>query len=277
MVEALYLARILEAGFGLLSTTVGIVVLLVALRIGPTLTLSSNRRVMYIFVFTAILVVTAELVGVLEAFLTPSTFADVAEEFAELIAISSGAFALYLIHRGEQEEISALRRSANVDELTNLSSRSFFRRAATRRVELSINNDLPLVCVVLDVDDFKLYNDRYGHEAGDKALRCVGRVLRKSARADDLVARYGGEEFVLLMSGEIEEAVEVAERIREEIERKCAPKSEASLSRTLTVSLGLASLSEDTQTLVQLIEAADKEMYSAKRGGKNRVSFSVRP
>ena len=79
-----------------------------------------------------------------------------------------------------------------MDDLTGLSSRAFFRRAAVRRIELSKNNDLPLSCAVIDVDDFKPYNDRYGHQAGDEALRCVARVLRESARADDLSARYGG-------------------------------------------------------------------------------------
>src|SRR5215213_6625564 len=59
-------------------------------------------------------------------------------------------------------------------------------------------NGLPLACAVLDVDNFKSYNDRYGHGSGDEALRCVGRVLRESTRADDVVARYGGEEFVVL-------------------------------------------------------------------------------
>src|SRR4051794_11286567 len=106
-------------------------------------------------------------------FFHSSTLVDIAEEFAEFVAISSGAFALYVMRRTEQDEVASLRRSAEVDELTNLSSRSFFRRAAARRIELSKKNDLPLSCIVLDVDDFKPYNDRYGHEAGDEALRCV--------------------------------------------------------------------------------------------------------
>ncbi|HZC18148.1 MAG TPA: GGDEF domain-containing protein [Rubrobacteraceae bacterium] len=220
----------------------------------------------------------SELVGVLEPlFFRPSTFADVVEEFAELLAISSGGFALYLMYRAKRVEIASLRRSANVDDLTNLSSRSFFRRAATRRIELSKNNDLPLACVVLDVDDFKPYNDRYGHEAGDRILCCVARVLRESARADDLVARYGDEEFVLLMSRYLEDAVEVADRIRQAVERECSPERDASLSRQITVSLGIAPLTEDTQMLELLIGAAHREMYRANRAGKNRISVMGAP
>jgi predicted signal transduction protein with EAL and GGDEF domain len=142
-----------------------------ALRIGPTLTLYSHRIAMRIFVAAAVLIVLSELVGVLEPlFFRPSTSADVVEEFAELLAISSGGFALYLMYRDERMEIASLRRSANVDDLTNLSTRSFFRRAAVQRIELSKNNDLPLACVVLDVDDFKPYNDRYDHEARDRVF-----------------------------------------------------------------------------------------------------------
>jgi diguanylate cyclase (GGDEF)-like protein len=136
------------------------------------------------------------------------------EDAAELIAVCFVGLALHLIGRAEKGEISSLRRAANVDHLTGLVSRSYFHRAAERRIELYKRNGLPLACAVLDVDNFKSYNDRYGHGSGDEALRCVGRVLRESTRADDVVARYGGEEFVVLMGGNIEDAIEVAERVR---------------------------------------------------------------
>jgi diguanylate cyclase (GGDEF)-like protein len=176
------------------------------------------------------------------------------------------------MNRAEREEIASLRRSANVDELTNLSSRSFFHRAASRRFELSNKHNLPLACAMVDVDDFKAYNDRYGHEGGDRVLRCVADVLRESTRAEDLIGRYGGEEFVLLMSSEMEGAVEVGNRIRQAVERECTPERDASLKRPITVSLGIVPRTEDTQTLEQLIGAADRQMYHAKRAGKNRLS-----
>ncbi len=108
-------------------------------------------------------------------------------------------------------------------------------------------------------------------------MRCVARVLRESARADDLAARYGGEEFVLLMSSDVEDAVELAERVRRGVEHECSPERDASLDRRITISLGVASLTQDAQTLEQLIEAADREMYRAKRAGKNRVSVIGNP
>jgi len=273
VVELQSLPQILEVSFGLLNAAVGIVVLLLALRIASVLTLAWHRRAMRVLVAAAVLIVFSELAGVLGPFVRTSTLADVAEELAELIAISSGGVALYLMSRAEREEVSSLRRSANVDDLTGLSSRSFFRRAATRRIELSKANDLPLACVVLDIDDFKPYNDLYGHQAGDSALRCLARVLRTSARADDLVARYGGEEFALLMSSDMEDAVAAAERLRQRVEHECAPEHDASLRRQMTVSVGVVPLTEETHTLERLIEMADKEMYRAKRAGKNRVSL----
>jgi len=277
IIGPLELPATLEEGFGLLNATAGIVVLLLALRIAPTLTLSSHRRAMRIFVVGALLIVFSEFVVLLKPFIQPITFFDDTEELVKLFAISSGGFALYQIGQAEQNEVSSLRRSANVDDLTGLSSRSFFRRAAARRIELSKNNNLPLSCAILDVDDFKPYNDRFGHEAGDKVLYRIARVMRESARADDLVARYGGEEFALLMSGDLEDAVEVAERIRERVEWQCSPEYDASMRRQITVSLGVAPLSENVRTLEHLVEAADSEMYRAKRAGKNRTSATRPP
>src|SRR5215218_7536344 len=170
-----------------------------------------------------------------------------------------------------------LRRSADVDELTGLSSRSFFERAAGRRVEQARKNGTPLACILLDVDDFKAYNDSHGHGAGDEILRCLARVLRESARADDLVGRYGGEEFVLLVNGEVEVAREVAERIREAVQSACVPEPEKSPARPTTVSLGVVPLSEETRSLERLIAIADAEMYRSKKTGKNRVSVFANP
>ncbi len=273
VLDSLSLLQFLEAGFGLLSAAAGIFVILLALRLASGLTLSWHERAMRVLVAAAILVVVSELAGVLGPFFRTSTLADIVEEFAELVAISSGGVALYLISRAEREEISSLRRFANSDDLTGLSRRSYLRRAAARRIELSKTYDLPLACIVLDIDDFKPYNDLYGHQAGDIALRRLARVLRTSARADDLVARYGGEEFAVLMSGELEDALEVAERIRRRVERECAPEHDASLRRRITVSVGVVPPTGENLTLERLLETADKEMYRAKRAGKNRVSL----
>src|SRR5215218_1424719 len=262
--------RVLEIGFDSLSAAAGLFVVATALRVASGFTLSAHRQAMRVLAGAAVIVVTSEIIGVAAALTGPSTFTDAAEEFAELVAISAAAAVLHYLGRVEREEISPLRRSAAVDELTGLSSRSFFERAAGRRVEQARDNGTPLACILLDVDDFKAYNDSHG--AGDEILRCVARILRESARADDLVGRYGGEEFVLLMNGEVGVAREVAQRIRQAVQTACLPQDRNSLERPTTVSLGVVPLSEETKSLDRLIAMADAEMYRSKKTGKNRVS-----
>ncbi|HEX5849522.1 MAG TPA: GGDEF domain-containing protein, partial [Rubrobacter sp.] len=214
----------------------------------------------------------AEIVGVAAALTRPSTLTDAAGEFAEFVAVAAAAAVLHYLYRVEREEIRPLRRSANVDSLTGVGSRSFFERAARRRVEQAMKNGTPLSCVLLDVDDFKAYNDAYGHEAGDEVLRSVARVIRESARADDLIGRYGGEEFVLLVNGDSEGALEVAERIREAVRGEGVQVTGNPLEHPVTVSLGVVSLSEEIWSLERLIAMADAEMYRSKKTGKDRVS-----
>jgi diguanylate cyclase (GGDEF)-like protein len=264
--------RLLEVGFDTLSAAAGLFVVAMALRVASSLTLSAHRRAIRVLAAAAVVVVAAEIIGVAAALTTPSTFTDVAEEFAEFVAVAAAAAVLHYLYRVEQEEISPLRRSANVDELTGLGNRSFFKRAARRRVEQAMDNGTPLSCVLLDVDDFKVYNDSHGHSAGDEVLRCIAGIMRDSARADDLMGRYGGEEFVLLVNKGPEGALEVAERIREAVERECVPTPENPLERPTTVSLGVVPLSEETSSLERLIAMADAEMYRSKKTGKNRVS-----
>jgi diguanylate cyclase (GGDEF)-like protein len=264
--------KLLEIGFNTLSAATALFVVATALRVASSFTLSAHRRAMRVLAAAAVVVMAAEVVGVAAALTRPSTLTDAAGEFAEFVAVAAAAAVLHYLYRVEQEEIQPLRRSANLDALTGVGSRSFFERAARRRVEQAARNGTPLSCVLLDVDDFKAYNDAHGHKAGDEVLRGVARVIRESARADDLIGRYGGEEFVLLVNDDAEGALEVAERIREAVRRDSVPATENSLERPITVSLGVVSLSEETYSLERLVAMADAEMYRSKKTGKDRVS-----
>jgi diguanylate cyclase (GGDEF)-like protein len=177
-----------------------------------------------------------------------------------------------LLDRAEKEEVSPLRREANTDRLTGLGNLSFFDRAAKRRLELYERNGLPLACAVLDVEDSKFCNDRYGHEGGDAVLRCLAPALGECTRADDLVARNGGDEFVVLLGCGTEDAGKVAERVREKLEVEYLPQGEGSSGGSPTISVGVASLGEGTDTMQQLIRVADEELYRAKAEGKDRVA-----
>src|SRR5215218_11497857 len=272
MANTLPSQHILVLTFNVLTAAVGIVVIILGLRIKSTLSLSTHRRALWISFGAVALIVASNIATVWANLSRISTFKHVGAAFAELVAVCSVGLAVRLLNRAEKEEVSSLRREANMDELTGLGNRSFFHRAAERRMELYERNALPLACAVLDVDNFKFYNDTYGHEGGDAVLCCLGRVLADCTRADDLVARYGGDEFVMLLGGDVEDAIEVADRVREKVELECVPREEASLGGSLTVSVGVASLGADTATLQQLIRAADEELYHAKSAGKNRVA-----
>jgi diguanylate cyclase (GGDEF)-like protein len=274
MGDILGLVEDVEVGASVLGVALGIVVFFLTWRSAPKLSFPLQKRTLRLFSLIAVCFVLVEVASAAEDLLAPGTLevlvmlARYAVEVVLALCVVLGAYAL---SRSEREEISRLRRSANTDELTSLNNRAFFRRAARRRLELSRKNSLPLVALVLDIDDFKPYNDHFGHEAGDAVLRCVGRVLRESIRADDLLARYGGEEFVMLTNGTLPEAAKVAERIRTTMEIACTPEHDIVLRRPITVSVGVAPLTAKTETLEDLLEAADKEMYRAKRAGKNRV------
>ncbi len=126
----------------------------------------------------------------------------------------------------------------------------------------------PLSLLVWDIDHFKRINDRFGHQAGDKALRIVGQVLRKAVRAVDFVGRYGGEEFVMLLPGtDLEDALKVAEKLREAVKR-CGFNSRGKpVPVTISCGLTCARLG-DTQT--SLFERADRALYQAKQAGRDR-------
>jgi len=120
---------------------------------------------------------------------------------------------------------------------------------------------------MLDVDEFKSYNDRFGHPAGDEALKLVGHIVKDTLRAADVAARYGGEEFaVLLPQTTSQEAEVIAERLRQKIEEA------AFQNRQVTVSIGIASCNPSpSSSMRDLISAADKALYRAKQKGRNNV------
>jgi diguanylate cyclase (GGDEF)-like protein len=263
----------------LANAAVGLVVLFLGFRVVSRLSFRSQRLALRFLLGAVGLWVLAESVeGVFGLFLggyvSQAEVELVTEGPTELLVTACAATVIYLMHRSDKGEVASLRHLAVTDALTNLPNQAFFSRAASRRFENSRKHDLPLTCLVLDVDDFKAYNDRFGHEAGNAVLRCVGQALRESARADDLVARYGGEEFVMLLNSGVEEAADVAERIRKGVETRCSPGREASVFRQVTVSVGVANLTARIRTLEDLVRTADEEMYRGKRAGKNVVCIT---
>jgi diguanylate cyclase (GGDEF)-like protein len=162
---------------------------------------------------------------------------------------------------------------AQTDGLTELHNYRFFQQRLSIELNRAQRFNRPLSLIMLDLDDFKAFNDVYGHQSGDQALRKLAWLLQRSSRSYDLVARYGGDEFVIILPETGKKiAAEVAERIRGAVEKAAIEGEEPALDGHFTASLGLASFPEDATDQGDLIRKADLALYQAKTCGRNRVS-----
>lgn len=158
------------------------------------------------------------------------------------------------------------------DPLTSLLNRRYLEERLMEELNRSKRYDYAMSFMMIDIDDFKLYNDRNGHQAGDLALEMTAQCLKSALRSADVAARYGGEEFcILLPQTTLAEANIIAERIRRRVERTRYPHGKTQPLGAVTVSIGLSSFSEEVDTPATIIGAADRALYIAKSRGKNRV------
>jgi diguanylate cyclase (GGDEF)-like protein len=168
-------------------------------------------------------------------------------------------------------------RESVTDELTGLFNRRRFDEVLDTEVERAKRFGHSMALVLLDIDDFKLVNDTYGHQQGDVVLREVARVLRESVREIDEPARYGGEELAVVLPGtDLHGAYLLAERVRQGVEALRMPLMVADGEIQITASLGVAALPESADDQDGLVAAADAAMYDAKRAGKNRAMRAQR-
>lgn len=152
------------------------------------------------------------------------------------------------------------------DELTGLFNYRYFREHLPREIERNDRHDNSLSLVMIDIDDFKRYNDNHGHLAGNRALVALAELIEEAIRASDVALRYGGEEFVVMLPYTSKtDSLIVAERIRRRIERH------RFAAESLTVSLGIAAYPGDSAEPDDLVQKADSAMYMAKSRGKNCV------
>jgi diguanylate cyclase (GGDEF)-like protein len=176
------------------------------------------------------------------------------------------------IQRSEYHQRSEeLKRISITDSLTGLLNRRYFQERLVEEVERFKRHRLPFSLIIIDIDDFKRFNDTYGHMVGDEALTVTARAVRTSIRAIDVAARYGGEEFTVILPQTPKKAAKkMALRIGEAVgQTVIAPTTGRTLR--LTVSLGVASFPDDAETLEDLLRHADQALYEAKRRGKNQV------
>ena len=165
----------------------------------------------------------------------------------------------------------SLRQQSIRDPLTELFNRRYLEETFDRELRRAQRSKESIGMIMLDIDHFKVFNDSYGHEAGDALLKELGQVLRRSVRGEDVACRYGGEEFALLLSGaDLEQTMMRAEQIRLSVQTLKTRIHEQELG-SVSASLGVAAFPQHGTQLADLMRAADLALYRAKNEGRNRV------
>jgi diguanylate cyclase (GGDEF)-like protein len=170
-----------------------------------------------------------------------------------------------------------LRKLATRDPLTNCLNRRSFYELAEEQFQKAKETRMPLSCIMMDIDFFKKVNDVYGHATGDKVIISLAKVAFSGLRVEDLLCRYGGEEFcILLPNANIDIGMQLAERLRAEVESKVGLRVlENGESINVTSSFGVATVTSKIKTFAQLVDKADKALYDAKKQGRNRVATAA--
>lgn len=167
-----------------------------------------------------------------------------------------------------EKELEMARQEKSVDALTRVYNRGYFDERLKEAVAQFSRTKEPCSLILLDIDEFKKFNDSYGHQAGDQVLTKVAELVKESVRASDTVARYGGEEFaVILYKAKLKDAMKMAEKIRKEVNRHEFVTQDKVIK--VTVSIGLTEFSGDDSPQM-IVQRADKGLYAAKEQGRNK-------
>ena len=199
---------------------------------------------------------------------------DASHDFAKnlLIVLSERVRSHNKVIADSYGELRKFERHATTDALTGLGNRHSMEESFPREIARCEKDDEPVSLVMIDVDNFKDFNDKFGHIAGDRALAAVSRILRKQFRPRDVLVRYGGDEFAVLLPQVGEEtAMTIADRVRMAVSGNTGDGSDSLITIPVRLSMGVAE-KHPSSTLDNLIRAADAALYRAKHAGRDMVS-----
>jgi diguanylate cyclase (GGDEF)-like protein len=212
---------------------------------------------------------------VMGAIICYSKEAFIDSEFEENLTLSMAAQIALIIEKIElDQKLGKFADLANIDGLTGLYNHRYFHEALDRELARSERFKHTVCLVMLDVDHFKRYNDTYGHQAGDLALKRIAMIIKENIRPYDLAARYGGEEIALILPYTTRaNALSLTERLRKKIAESLFDKEKEEFG--ITVSTGLAIYPTNARIKSELLKRADQALYLAKKEGRNRTCFSM--
>ncbi|ACH38221.1 sensor diguanylate cyclase, GAF domain-containing [Citrifermentans bemidjiense Bem] len=180
------------------------------------------------------------------------------------------SFAAMAIHNATLHKRTKL--LAITDSLTGLHNHRYFKQYFRQEMGRAKRYHKPFSIIMMDVDDFKSYNDSYGHATGDRLLALMGEIILETIRGVDVAFRYGGEEFIVLLpETTLDKAILAAERLRESVQAGTASRPVDGSGRGVTVSIGVASYPDNADKMDELFNIVDSLLYLAKRCGKNKV------
>jgi|GEM_PF-1985940 len=191
--------------------------------------------------------------------------------FLLVIMLATGFLISYQLERMKKEK-EKFKETTLKDQLTGLRNYGYFiNRLYEERVKAD-KEDKELSLIMIDIDHFKNFNDRFGHQAGNEVLKKVARLIESNVRAQDIVCRYGGEEFAVILPGtSLKKAFEIAERIRSSVEKEVFYGNRAFPRVRKTISCGVAAYPSQAKDEFELIDFADRALYFAKESGRNKT------
>lgn len=199
---------------------------------------------------------------------------DASHEFAKnlLVVLSERVRSHNRIIADNYGELKKVEKHARTDAITGLRNRHSMEESFLLAIACCQEDEEPISLIMIDIDNFKVFNDEFGHVAGDRALAAVSAILRQQFRPGDLLVRYGGDEFAVLLPGAgMDKATIIADRVRQSVSGSTADGSDSLIQVPVRISMGVAEL-EDGGNLTTLMRAADAALYRAKHAGRNVVS-----